>query len=530
MSRREFDMAVVGSGFGGSLIALIARRLGRSVVMLEKGQHPRFAIGESSTPLANYLLEALSDEYDLPRVRPLSKWGTWQRNYPQLSCGLKRGFSFFHHSFGRRHTAGPGRVNQLLVAASPRDEIADTHWYRPDFDHFLVQEAQAAGVEYVDRLNLDAPEFRSDSVALSGERLGQKVDIGARFLIDATGPRGYLHQSLKLPEEPFEHLPRTEALFSHFSGVHRLENLGLAGVKDGTPFPVDDAAVHHLFDGGWIWVLRFNNGLTSAGVAARETAGGLIGSGAGQSAWDRLLARLPSVQEQFAQAKAEIPFKHLAPLAFRDGRVTGPNWALLPSAAGFIDPLLSTGFALTLLGVMRLARLIRTKWTAGSWKVDLMEYERRTKEELLAAERLIAALYASMHDCSWFTPLAMLYFAPISFSEIACRLGRSDLVSSFLLHDWPEFGPRARACCELAMRLLSGTQNSAESRDLLQKQVLETIAPLDVIGLSDLSRRNWYPAKPDDLAEAERRIAGMAPRPLPGGRPSDAVDKITRHE
>jgi tetracycline 7-halogenase / FADH2 O2-dependent halogenase len=31
---------------------------------------------------------------------------------------------------------------------------------------------------------------------------------------------------------------------------------------------VDDAAVHHVFDGGWIWVLRFNNRITSARVAA----------------------------------------------------------------------------------------------------------------------------------------------------------------------------------------------------------------------------------------------------------------------
>lgn len=53
MSRRmndSFDIAVIGSGFGGSLMGMIARRLGRSVVLLERGRHPRFSIGESSTP------------------------------------------------------------------------------------------------------------------------------------------------------------------------------------------------------------------------------------------------------------------------------------------------------------------------------------------------------------------------------------------------------------------------------------------------------------------------------------------------
>src|SRR5204862_3397961 len=85
------DIAVVGSGFAGSLMAMIARKLGRSVVLLEKGKHPRFAIGESSTPLANLILEELTERYDLPSVRPLTKWGTWQAAHPNIACGLKRG-------------------------------------------------------------------------------------------------------------------------------------------------------------------------------------------------------------------------------------------------------------------------------------------------------------------------------------------------------------------------------------------------------------------------------------------------------
>src|ERR1700689_562900 len=111
-------------------MAMIAHQLGLSVMLLERGKHPRMAIGESTTPLSNLLLERLSAAYDLPRLAPLAKWGSWQRTYPQIGCGLKRGFSFFHSSGG-----------QLLVAASPRDEIADTHWYRADVDHFLVIEA-----------------------------------------------------------------------------------------------------------------------------------------------------------------------------------------------------------------------------------------------------------------------------------------------------------------------------------------------------------------------------------------------------
>ena len=75
----HYDIAVVGSGFAGSLIAMIAHRLGHSVVLIEKGTHPRVVIGESSTPLANLLFEELCVRYDLPMLKPLAKWGSWQR-------------------------------------------------------------------------------------------------------------------------------------------------------------------------------------------------------------------------------------------------------------------------------------------------------------------------------------------------------------------------------------------------------------------------------------------------------------------
>src|SRR5687768_2817303 len=146
----DCDLAIVGSGFGGSLLAIIATRLGQRVLLLERGSHPRFAIGESASPLAGVLIEQLADRYDLPRLRPLSAYGTWQRTYPDVVCGLKRGFTYFRHEAGQRYVAASDRSNQLLVAASPNDELSDTHWLRADVDHFIVREAAALGVDYVD--------------------------------------------------------------------------------------------------------------------------------------------------------------------------------------------------------------------------------------------------------------------------------------------------------------------------------------------------------------------------------------------
>src|SRR3954470_12220645 len=125
-STRDFDLAIAGSGFGGSLLAMVARRLGLSVLLLERGTHPRFAIGESSSPLANLLLEQLARRYELARLIPLTEYGKWQRTYPEIGCGLKRGFSFYSHTEGKPFVSREDRANELLVAASPCDEVADT--------------------------------------------------------------------------------------------------------------------------------------------------------------------------------------------------------------------------------------------------------------------------------------------------------------------------------------------------------------------------------------------------------------------
>ena len=141
----DVDIAIVGSGFSGALCALALRQRGRRVALIERGRHPRFAIGESTTPLTNLLLEELADRYDLPQIRSFSKWGTWQRTRPDVACGLKRGFTFLFHELGDAFADDTDHARQLLVAASPHDEVADTHWYRPDFDLALVQAGASRG-------------------------------------------------------------------------------------------------------------------------------------------------------------------------------------------------------------------------------------------------------------------------------------------------------------------------------------------------------------------------------------------------
>ena len=493
----DFDIGIVGAGFGGALMAMIARRLDKSVVLLEKGSHPRFAIGESSTPLANLILEELSRRWDLPRIRPLAKWGSWQKAYPNIACGLKRGFTFFDHKLNEPWKYQPDHRNELLVAASPRDEIADTHWFRADVDQFLVNEAISEGAEYLDRIELDRPEFVGDMVKLSGSRAGKPIRLQVRFLIAASGPRGFLQQTLKLPAEKFPTMPATQGLYSHFENVQRFADLNRH--DEAPPYPIDDAAVHHIFPGGWIWVLRFNNGITSAGVAASDELAKQLEFGNRAKAWERLLNLLPSVREQFASAKPVREFTHAQPLAFRSSRVSAERWTMLPHTAGFVDPLLSTGFPLNLLGIERLAETIGLR-DRSRFEARMEEYSRQTLAELDFTALIVSTLYADMGDFELFSALSLLYFVAASFSETLRRLGKTP--EGFLLNEHPAFGPAARKIAHAALNqpLLPHARTS------LLKDIRKVIEPFNIAGLSDPARQNWYPVLADDLLQNHGKL------------------------
>jgi tetracycline 7-halogenase / FADH2 O2-dependent halogenase len=499
--RRAYDIAVFGSGFAGSLMAMIAKRQGYSVILLERGRHPRMAIGESSTPLANLLLEQLAERYNLPAIRPLAKWGSWQRTYPHVACGLKRGFTFYYHEPGTQVEPDRDHLRQLLVAASPHDEIADTHWYRADFDSFLVDQAQSIGVDYLDKVRIDCFVAGRDEVSFDVSKDGETVEFRAGFVVDATGPRGLLHRALLLPEEPLPDYPATQALYSHFSGVRRPDASMGQHNQQAPPYPAEDAAVHHVFDGGWIWVLRFNNGMTSAGVAATEEASICLNLREGQAAWWRLIDSIPTLKEQFATARAEVPFTFTPHLSFLSSRVCGPRWAMLPSAAGFIDPLLSTGFPLTLLGVDRLAEILDHHWDSSSFSSQLESYALKTREELLATSQLIGSLYANMNNFRVFKAISLLYFVAASHSETVRRLGRPHLAQSFLLQDDSVFGPTCRGLLERARRLTSEQEST-----LLVEGILHAIEPFDVAGLSNPDRRSWYPVDAEDLLRSASKV------------------------
>ena len=473
---------------------MIATRLGLRVLLVERGRHPRFAIGESASPLAGVLIENLADCYDLPRVRPFASYGEWRRHYPDVVCGLKRGFTYYKHAEGQAYAPAPDRSNQLLVAASPCDEISDTHWLRADVDHFLVREAVARGVEYLDETTLDCLEWQPNGDAIvAGTRAARPLRFRSRRIADASGPRGFLARALKLDAPGFGDYPATQALYSHFTGVACCQDMAEYADPEAPPYPVDAAALHHVFDEGWMWVLRFDNGVTSAGVAVTDAFAAELRLSDGEAAWHRLLARYPTIAAQFAEAKPIREFTWMPRVAYRTTVASGPGWALLPSAAAFVDPLFSTGIPLSLLGIERIAKLLE-----GRHHLDADAYSVTTLAEADHTARFIAGCYAAFPRFADFVSYSMFYFAAASFSEMTRRLQQKG--HGFLCGQDDTFA------ADLAR--LSPQRNSVGD---VHVEVARAVECFNVAGLCEPSKRNWYGVDLQDAVRGAHKL-GVAPR------------------
>lgn len=486
MSVSVFDVIVLGSGFGGSLLSAVLAKSGLTVALIDSAKHPRFAIGESSTPLANQTLATIAAQYDLPELLPLTKYGTWKQSYPEIGCGLKRGFSHFGHSPGNMFED----ADQLLVAASTCDELSDTHWLRSDVDEFLFGVAQKYGVvtfeEAVYRIHHQVGVWRVDGCC--DETL---IALQSRFAVDATGGAGVLLKSLGIADQTNSLKTKSAAMFAHFTKVKSvaecLDDLEID--RHCHPFACDAAAVHHVLDNGWMWQLRFDDDTVSVGMMFGGRSAGEVSDTVDlETVWQQTLARFPLLRHQFSKAQIVRPANGLQ-YASRLQRLTtlaaGETWAALPNTAGFIDPLHSTGIAHTLFGVRRLAGILLSK-SAGR-KLALQRYSDSVISELLLVDDLVSGCYASLPNFRLWSGWCMLYFAAVTSMEQA---GSEISDQSFLRADDIRFREMLiEANAELQMAVANG---SAAECERFENRVRCLIQPWNVVGLMDSACGGMY--------------------------------------
>lgn len=377
-----YDVAIIGTGIGGSTLATVLARQGLRVIVFEAGSHPRFAIGESMILETSEVMRALAEYFDVPEMAYFSSENYY--SYIGTQHGVKRHFSFLHHFPGQKQT--PEHSLQAVIPKLPYGH--EIHIYRQDSDALLTALAVSYGATVLQNTPVKDTCILPDGVEIvtaNDER------YRADYLVDASGMRslmanklGWRHRDLK---------SHTRTIFTHMIDVPCYNNVGLSRQAYGHPFRLSEGTLHHVFRGGWVWVIPFNNHpqatnpLCSVGLQLDPRIYPARDDLSPEAEFHQIISQFPDLARQFQNARATRAWIRTDRLQYSARHVVGDRFALLAHAVGFIDPLYSKGLYVTHMSVMVLADLLLRAKQSGDYSAAAF-----------APLETLTLRYVDMHD------------------------------------------------------------------------------------------------------------------------------------
>lgn len=338
----RYDVAIIGAGIAGTLLAAILGRHGVRTVVVDGGTHPRFAVGESTIPYTSVMLRILAARYQVPEIAHLSHFSSI-RTKVSSNNGQKRNFGFVYHREGRSQR--PEEINQFVIPAALSTE---SHMFRQDVDSYMFNVALGYGVSARLGKRVTDVEVAGNGVTLV---LDGAPEIRARYVVDAGGHSSPLARRFELRDATPQQRTHSRSIFTHMLGVRPYDDCPAAKGHDN-PSPWHQGTLHHIFDGGWMWVIPFDNHkhatnrLCSVGLTLDPRTYPADGRPPEQE-FNDFLARFPDIAQQFAGAQAARPWVATGRLQYSSSRVVGDRFCLTSHAAGFVDALYSRGLTNT---------------------------------------------------------------------------------------------------------------------------------------------------------------------------------------
>ncbi|MEU7580005.1 tryptophan 7-halogenase [Streptomyces sp. NPDC041068] len=364
------DVAILGAGMAGGVLAAVLARHGVKVLLIDAGIHPRFAVGESTIPYTSTMTKVIAERYDVPELLPLATFRGIQDKISPMS-GRKQNFGFVYHREGKAQD--PQEINQLVIPAWQRTE---SHLFRQDIDAYLFNLAVGYGAEPRLATRIEDIETGPDGVVL---RSDNGETFHAEYLVDGSGFRSPVADKFGLRDQPTRARHHSRTLFTHMVGVTPFDDTEAAAAHDN-PSPWHNGTLHHVFDGGWLWVIPFDNHegaistLCSVGLTLDERVFPKPDGISPQEEFDDFLRRYPQIAEQFEKAKAVRPWVGTGRLQYSATNTVGERYTLTAHAAGFIDALYSRGLTNTFEVVNSLAWRLIEATRDGDWSTERFAY------------------------------------------------------------------------------------------------------------------------------------------------------------
>jgi flavin-dependent dehydrogenase len=209
---------------------------------------------------------------------------------------------------------------------------------------------------------------------------GAEERLSAKMIVDASGRDALFSRKpgakIKIPR-----LERTLAVFSHYDGCQRL-----TGTDEG-----DIRIV--IVKEGWFWVIPFRGDRTSVGVVL-EPSSVARASGRLDEVLHEIIEAYPVMRDIMRGATQVFPARAAADFSYRVSQPSGDGWLSVGDAAGFIDPLFSTGFHLAVRGGALAADAILRAFDSGDFsRQSFASYERLVKRASLTYIGVVQAFY-----------------------------------------------------------------------------------------------------------------------------------------
>jgi len=240
---------------------------------------------------------------------------------------------------------------------------------------------------------------------------GSANSIQARYLVDASGRTSVLGRQFKI-KKTYEHLQKL-SIFAHYDGVWRLEGI------DGT-LTVLIRAVDR-----WFWLIPLTDERTSVGVVLDSETFRKSKLSA-DDFLEQALAEQPTIAKRMTKARRVSKVYVEADFSYRSARLYGDRWLLAGDAAGFIDPIFSSGVFLAVFSGEKCADALNEVLDhPRKAKRVFARYERSVNRAMDVYLRFVNAWYTKEFIEVFLAPRNVLGLAPAVNAVLGGNVGTS---------------------------------------------------------------------------------------------------------